>query len=109
MSHEIKDKVEEIKKDANVQRALKQATPKQTEPGPATRIRDKLVIGTHIMLLIGLFVVHQFLSFRFPEFYGQYQIVRKVIAAIVVAVVCLMILRLVEVYFIGRITNTVHK
>lgn len=109
MSHEIKDKVEEIKKDANVQRALKQATPKHTEPGPATRIRDKLVIGTHIMLLIGLFVVHQFLSFRFPEFYGQYQIIRKVIAAIAVSVVCLMILRLVEVYFIGRITNTVHK
>jgi small-conductance mechanosensitive channel len=109
MSHEIKEKVEEIKKDANVQRALKQATRKESGPGPATRIRDKLVIGTHILLLIGLFVVHQVLSFRFPELYQQYQIVRKTIAAIAVSVVCLMILRLIEVYFIGRIGNTVHK
>jgi len=109
MSNEIKNKVEEIKQDADVQRALKQATPKKKEKTPATRIRDKLVIGTHVLLLIGLFVVHQILSLRFPAFYEQYPIARKLIAAVAVSVVCLMVLRLVEVYFIGRVANTVHK
>jgi small-conductance mechanosensitive channel len=109
MSNEIKNKVEEIKQDADVKRALKQATPKEKEKTPATRIRDKLVIGTHVLLLIGLFVVHQILSLRFPAFYQEYQIVRKVIAAVAVSVVCLMVLRLVEVYFIGRVANAVHK
>ena len=109
MSNEIKNKVEEIKQDADVKRALKQATPKKKEKTPATRIRDKLVIGTHVLLLIGLFVVHQILSLRFPAVYENYQIVRKLIAAVAVSVVCLMVLRLVEVYFIGRVANTVHK
>jgi hypothetical protein len=49
MSNEIQNQVEEIKKDATVKRALKQATPKETEPPPATRTRDKLVIGTHVL------------------------------------------------------------
>lgn len=109
MSNEIKNKVEEIKQDADVKRALKQATPKKKEKTPATRIRDKLVIGTHVLLLIGLFVVHQILSLRFPAVYENYQIVRKLMAAVAVSVVCLMVLRLVEVYFIGRVANTVHK
>ena len=76
MSNEIQNKVEEIKKDADVQRALKQATPAKKEPGPATRIRDKLVIGTHVLLLIGLFVVHQILTLRLPWVYEQYPIIR---------------------------------
>jgi len=109
MSNEIQNKVEEIKKDADVQRALKQATPAKKEPGPATRIRDKLVIGTHVLLLIGLFVVHQILTLRLPWVYEQYPIIRKLIIAVAVSVVCLMILRLVEVYFIGRVQNAVHK
>ena len=109
MSNEIKNKVEEIKQHADVKRALKQATPKQKEKTPAARIADKLVIGTHVLLLIGLFVVHQIFTLRFPALYEQYQIARKLIAAVAVSVVCLMVLRLVEVYFIGRVANTVHK
>jgi small-conductance mechanosensitive channel len=60
-------------------------------------------------VLIGLFVVHQIISLRVPGIYEQYPLVRKLIAAVAVSVVCLMVLRLVEVYFIGRIDNAVHK
>lgn len=109
MKNELETKVEEIKKDADVQRALKQATPARKDETPATRIRDKLVIGTHILLLVGLGVVHQVLDLRFPWVYVQYPLIRKLFAAVAVAVVLLMILRLVEVYFIGRVANTVHK
>lgn len=109
MNNELETKVEEIKQDADVKRALKQATPTKKEEAPATHIRDKLVIGTHVLLLIGLGVVHQVISLRFPTVYEQYPLIRKLVAAAAVTVVCLMVLRLIEVYFIGRVANAVHK
>ena len=109
MKNELETKVEEIKQDADVQRALKQATTVETEAAPAARIRDKLVIGTHVALLIALGVVHQIISLRFPWIYEQYPLIQKLIIAVAVGVVCLMVLRLIEVYVLGRMANAVHK
>jgi small-conductance mechanosensitive channel len=109
MKDELETQVEEIKQDADVQRALKQAAAVETEEAPAARVRDKLVIGTHVALLIGLGVVHQIISLRFPWFYDQYPLIEKLIIAVAVAIVCLMVLRLIEVYVLGRVTNAVYK
>jgi small-conductance mechanosensitive channel len=112
MKHdELKTEVEEIKKDEQVQRALQQhAAVTEADEVPArVRIRDKLVIGTHVTLLIVLGVVHQIIKIRFPWIYGDYDIVRKLIIAVAVAVVCLMILRLIEVYVLGRVGSAVYK
>ena len=112
MKNELETRVEEIKKDADVQRALKQATTAEPEEEPKrARLRDKLVIGTHLASLVVLGVVHQIIELKFPWIYAQdqYPWIKKLIAAVAVAVVCLMILRLVEVYFIGRVANTVHQ
>ena len=109
MKNELETSVEEIKQDADVQRALKHATPMETEEPPPARFRDKLVIGTHVLSLIALFVVHQIISFRFYFIYHDYPLTKKLIIAVAVAVVCLMILRLIEVYFIGRVANPVYK
>lgn len=109
MKNELESKVEEIKQDADVQRALKQATPTQKEERPPTNIRDKLVIGTHILALFILGVVHQVISFRFPALYAQYPLIRKLVVVVAVALVCLMLLRLIEVYVIGRIANAVYS
>jgi small-conductance mechanosensitive channel len=109
MSNEIKTKVEEIKQDEDVKRALKQAAPAEKEKRPATRIRDKLVIGTHVLMLIGLGAVHQVVKYQSPDFFKDYPLVEKLIMAVGVAVVCLMVLRLLEVYFIGRLDNAVYK
>lgn len=49
---DLQRKVEEVKQDADVQRALKQATPIERRKGPVARARDKFVIGTHLFLLI---------------------------------------------------------
>ena len=58
--NELKTKVEEIKKDEHVQRALQQHAVVEKEEAPLrARIRDKLVIGTHVALLVLLGVVHQ--------------------------------------------------
>ncbi|HEX2269417.1 MAG TPA: mechanosensitive ion channel family protein [Pyrinomonadaceae bacterium] len=109
MKNELKTQVEEIKQDADVQRALKQATPTEKEEAPPARLRDKLVIGTHILSLVSLGVIHQLISLRFAFVYDQYPLIRKLVAAVAVTVVCLMILRLVEVYFIGRVADAVYK
>jgi small-conductance mechanosensitive channel len=109
--NELETQVEEIKKDEHVQRALQQhATTEPEEPPRRARIRDKLVIGTHITLLVVLGVVHQLISIRFPWIYEQYDhVVKKLIIAVAVAVVFLMILRLVEVYVLGRVGNAVYR
>jgi small-conductance mechanosensitive channel len=112
MKHDdLKTKVEEIKKDEQVQRALQQhgAVTEVDEAPLRARIRDKLVIGTHAALLVVLGVLHQIISIRFPWIYDRYDLLEKLIIAVAVAVVCLMILRLIEVYVLGRVGNAVYK
>ena len=105
---DLQKKVEEVKQDADVQRALKQATPPEKRKGPVARARDKFVIGTHLFLLVALGAVDQLLN-RFGGFYEQYPLARKLILAIVVVVVCLMIMRVLDVYLIGRVPNAVYQ
>jgi small-conductance mechanosensitive channel len=109
MSDELERKVEEVKQDADVQRALKQTSPVETEEGPIARTRDKFVIGTHLVLLVALAAVHQLLKFRFPVLTQEYPLVLKLILSIAVIVTCLMVLRLIDVYLVGRVQNAVYQ
>ena len=108
---ELQRKVEQVKQDADVQRALQQATPapEKSESGPVARMRDKLVIGTHLFLLLLLAAVHQLVKYRFPLFFQNYPVVLKLLIAFGVIVVCFMVLRLIDVYFIGRVRNMVYQ
>jgi small-conductance mechanosensitive channel len=107
---ELERKVEEVKQNADVQRALKHATPaEKAEGGPVARTRDKLLIGTHVFLLLVLGGLHQLLTYRFPGFVQNYPIVLKFVITLAVVVICLMILRLIDVYFIVRVRNVVYQ
>lgn len=105
---DLQKKVEEVKQDADVQRALKQATPIERRKGPVARARDKFVIGTHLVLLVALGAVYQLVN-RLPGFAERYPLVLKLILAFAVVVICLMLLRLIDVYFIGRVQNAVYQ
>lgn len=105
---ELQKKVDVVKQDADVQRALKQATPIEKRKGPVTRARDKFVIGTHLFFLIALGAAHQLLN-RLPGFAERYPLALKLILAIAVVVVCLMVMRVLDVYFIGRVQNAVYQ
>ncbi|HEU0252119.1 MAG TPA: mechanosensitive ion channel family protein, partial [Pyrinomonadaceae bacterium] len=109
MTDELKRKVEEVKQDADVQRALKQATPTKKGKGPVARIRDKFLIGTQVVLLVVLGAAYQLLRIRFPTFLETYPLVQKLILALVVVIICLIILRLIDVYFVGRVENAVYQ
>ncbi|HXS01664.1 MAG TPA: mechanosensitive ion channel family protein [Pyrinomonadaceae bacterium] len=105
---ELQRQVEEVKQDADVQRALKQATPAEKKEAPV-RARDKFLIGTHLVMLIVLGGLYQVLKSRFPVLVQRYPLTLKLVLAIAVVVVCLMVLRLTDVYFIGRVQNAVYQ
>jgi small-conductance mechanosensitive channel len=109
LNEELESKVEEIKKDENVQRALKQASPVERAKRTVARTRDKLLIGTHITLLVGLGIVYQVLRSRFPGFLERYPLLAKLILAVAVIIVCLIALRLLDVYFVGRVKDAVYR
>lgn len=109
MKEELESEVEEIKKDANVQRALTEASAVEQPVGPKARARDKFLIGTHILLLVGLGIVYQVLRSRFPEFVERYPLLAKSILTVAVVVVCLIVLRLLDVYFVGRVKDAVYQ
>lgn len=106
---ELHRKVEEVKQDADVQRALQQATAaEQTEGSKArARGRDKVWIGTQIFLLIVLAALYQFIKYRLPQF--AYPLLLKLILTIGVVIVCFTVQRLADVYFIGRVRNAVYQ
>ena len=106
---DLQKKVEEVKQDADVQRALKQATPiEKRKSRPVARARDKFLIGTQLLALIGLAALHQLLS-RFGGVYERYPLARKLLLALAVIVICIMILHVIDVYFIGRVQNAVYQ
>ena len=106
---ELENKVEEIKKDAKVQRALEQASPAERIERTVARTRDKLLIGTHVVLLIALGVVYQLLQTRLLWIGDRYPLVRKLVLAFAVIIVCLAVIRLLDVYFVGRVKDAVYQ
>ena len=106
-TEELEQRVEEVKKDADVQRALKQATARIA--APVARVRDKLLIGTHLFLLIVLGFIRYLLEYRFSHFAVAYPFIPKVVLALAVIVIALMIMRLSDVYLVGRVDNPVYQ
>jgi small-conductance mechanosensitive channel len=106
---ELKRKVEEVKQDADVQHALQQATATETTgvSRVRARVRDMVWIGTQLTFLIILGGLYQFIRYRLPQF--AYPLVLKLILAIGVVIVCVTVLRLVDVYLIARVRNAVYQ
>jgi small-conductance mechanosensitive channel len=106
---ELQKKVEEVKQDADVQRALEQATPSERSEARGAKGRDKFALVVHLVVLIAIGALHQFLKYRLPGFVFRYPLVLKLILAIGVVVVCSMVLRLIDVYFIGSVRDAVYQ
>lgn len=104
---ELKRKVEEVKQDADVQRALEQATPAEQTKAPGARGRDKFWLATQVFLLLVIGALYQFIKYRLPQF--AYPLLLKLILAVGVVIVCFTAVRLVDVYLIGRVRNAVYQ
>ena len=108
MKEDIENQAEKIEQDPKVRRELNRTSGriKQT----VTRTADKLVIGTHAVLLLALGAFYFLLGLKFFGFATKYvpSIDRLTLAAMSVVLV-LAILKLIEVFFIDRIENPVSK
>ena len=110
MSNEIKKEVEEIKQEPQVKRALERAAPHEDAARTTAQSRDKLLFGTHAVLLLALGAFYYLLGLRFFGFAGVYRDpLRKLTLAAAMVVLFLVILKLLDVYLIGRVQNAVYR
>lgn len=105
---ELQRKVEEVKQDADVQRALQQATAAEKVGAFVARTRDKFWLATQLVLLLVIGALYQFLTDR-QYYWFVSPLVLKLILAVGVVVACFTVLRLVDVYLIGRVRNAVYQ
>src|SRR5258707_512069 len=113
MANELRTEVEQVKKQEDVKRALKQTSTVKPEEVPKAETKDKLVLTTHLIVLIGLLIVRYVLQFslfgfaaKHPEFI--YLVQRLDLSAMAVVFI-LAIAKIVDVYLIGRIDSPVSR
>ncbi|HJP93141.1 MAG TPA: mechanosensitive ion channel family protein [Pyrinomonadaceae bacterium] len=107
--NELERKVEEVKQDVDVQRELKRTAPAEKGEGPVARTRDKFVIGTHLIFLIALGAIYQLLRTRFFGFAQRYPLIQKLVLAVAVITGALIVLRLINVYLVGRVEDAIYQ
>ena len=108
MANELRTEVEQVKQQEEVQQALKQTSTIKPESKPQAEAKDKLLLGTHVILLIALGVLRYVLQFKFfgfaPRFIFQ---VQKINLSVMAIVLLLAVAKVVDVYLIGRIHGAV--
>src|ERR1700704_2224228 len=106
MANELRTEVEQVKQQEEVQQALKKTSIIKPESKPAAKTKDKLLLGTHFILLVALAVLRYVLQFKFfgfaPRFIFQIQ---KINLSVMAIVLLLAIAKVVDVYLIGRLDS----
>src|SRR2546421_8945210 len=72
MANELRTEVEQVKKQEDVKRALKQASPIEQKDQPKAEARDKLVLTSHVIVLLGLGALRYLLQFSLFGFAAQH-------------------------------------
>jgi small-conductance mechanosensitive channel len=110
MANELRTEVEQVKQQEDVKRALKQTSTVKPDQQPKAETKDKLLLGTHVIILIALAIVRYVLQFKLfgfaPRFIFQIQNINLSVMAVVLL---LAIAKVVDVYLIGRIDSPVSR
>jgi small-conductance mechanosensitive channel len=109
MADELRTQVEQVKQQADVKQALKQTTRTESTK-PAAETKDKLWLGTALLLLVGLAVLHYILLLPLFSFLGSHISIlsRATIGAMAIVSVFLLA-KIVDVYLVGPIENPVSR
>src|SRR5262245_9919931 len=106
MTNETRTEVEQVKQREDVKRALKQTVGAGPEDQPRAETRDKVWLGTHAILLLGLAAFHYVLQlnlFGLPARHPRYtDVLQKLDLSAMAAILLLAIAKLADVYLIGR-------
>ncbi len=110
MANELRTEVEQVKKQEDVKRALKQTSIVKPKNEPKARATDKLWLGTHAMILFALAAVYFFLQFKAFAFAARFiPHIQRLDESIMAIVVLLAIAKIVDVYAIARIDSAVAR
>jgi small-conductance mechanosensitive channel len=113
MANELRTEVEQVKQQEEVKRALKQTSSVKPESTPRAETKDKLLLGTHVIMLLALALVRVVLQFSFFGFAAKHpryiDLLQKLDLSVMAIVLLLAIAKIVEVYLIGRLDNPVSR
>jgi small-conductance mechanosensitive channel len=110
MADELRTEVEQVKERADVKEALKQTTAGAPEEQPKAETKDKLWLGTHAIVLVGLVVFYYVLQFRVFGFAARFiPFIQKVDKSAIAIVLLLAVAKTVDVYLIRRIHSPVSR
>jgi len=111
MANELRTEVEQVKERADVKQALKQtSTVKPETDKPKAKAKDKLWLGTHVIIIFGLAVVYYLLQFRVFGFAARFiPFLQKLDKSVIAIVVLLAVAKIVDVYLIGPIVSPVSR
>ena len=110
MPNELRTEVEQVKQQAEVKRALKQTSTVKPEATPKAETKDKLLLGTHVILLLALALVRVVLQFSVFGFASRYiDLLQKLNLSVMAIVLLLAIAKIVDVYLIGRLDSPVSR
>ena len=110
MADELRTEVEQVKERQDVKQALKQTTSTAPAEQPKAKTKDKLLLGTHVIILIALGVSYYLLQFRVFGFAARYvPFIQKLDRAAMAVVLLLAIAKLIDVYLIGRLDSPVSR
>jgi small-conductance mechanosensitive channel len=103
--------VEQVKQQADVKQALKQtSTVKTPEEKPKAETKDKLLLGTHAIVLLSLLVFYYVLQFKVFGFAARFiPFIQKLDKTVIAIVLLLAVAKVVDVYLIGRLESPVSR
>ena len=103
--------VEQVKQQDDVQRALKQTSSvKPADEKPKAKTKDKLWLGTHAIVVIGLLVLYYTLQFKVFGFAARFiPDIQKLDKSAIAIVLLLAVAKVVDVYVIGRLDSPVSR
>jgi small-conductance mechanosensitive channel len=113
MANELRTEVEQVKRQEDVKRALKQTSTVKPEEAPKAETKDKLVLTTHLIVLIALLIVRYVLQFSLFGFAAKHPafifLVQRLDLCAMAIVFILAIAKIGDVYLIGRIDSPVSR
>ncbi|HEY8205080.1 MAG TPA: mechanosensitive ion channel family protein [Pyrinomonadaceae bacterium] len=113
MADELRTEVEQVKERADVKQALKQTGAAPAEEKPKAETKDKLWLGTHVIILLALAAVRFLLQFNLFGVVAQYpnaiQFVQRLNLGAMGVVLLLALAKVVDVYGIGQLHSPVSR
>ena len=113
MADELRTEVEQVKERQDVKEALKQTSSIKSAEKPKAETKDKLWLGTHVIVLLALAALRFLLQFNLFGVVAQYpnaiQFVQRTILGAIGVVLLLAVAKVVDVYGVGQLHSPVAR